>query len=262
MHLRVGIVGCGRAGSLLALRLVQDGIGRVGGIILIDPDNVEEINLDGMFVSDRVVGHPKAVAVATMCQGLDSGCNVTPFVDNLADSAITSALSDCDVIFTTVDSNPTRLAIAAISARLSRVHIDCSSGATMQGQSYVAGHEIRAFVPGTAGCVACLGRDLQGVRDFRDGRKSAVNDLKQPIEKYVEGNDRGGRKTHADEIGACISDALHIFWGLLRGELRRSRYIRSNFDYSGLSRDMRSETGSRESCIICGNADIVGEPLT
>ncbi len=75
-ELRVLLVGGGRAISVLKERLVQSGVGRIGGLIIADSDDVELHNLDVMRLPPQAVGLPKAYALAAMEQAMVPGSNV------------------------------------------------------------------------------------------------------------------------------------------------------------------------------------------
>lgn len=53
-ELRVFVLGCGRGGFLLILRLVMSGVGRLGGLVIADANHIELHNLDVMGLPPRL----------------------------------------------------------------------------------------------------------------------------------------------------------------------------------------------------------------
>lgn len=102
-RLRVGVVGVGSVGGLVAEMLSRIGVQRV---TLIDPDRVEEHNLDRLtYASERDVGEKK---VRLLAKHLRRGATADGFEVSERPSAIQvdecyRAALDCDVVFSAVD---------------------------------------------------------------------------------------------------------------------------------------------------------------
>ena len=102
--LRIGVVGLGSVGSVVA-----EGLARVGvrEIVLIDDDTVEEHNLDRLLnASGKDIGRPKtdvaedAVKVASTASGL----KVWNHRRKIQDRQAYAAAKDCDILISCVDS--------------------------------------------------------------------------------------------------------------------------------------------------------------
>ncbi|OPZ91197.1 MAG: thiamine biosynthesis protein ThiF [Firmicutes bacterium ADurb.Bin419] len=256
--LRVMVWGCGRAGSLLALRLVQDGIGLEGGIVLVDPDNVEDVNLDGTMVFEIAKGKPKAAAVATMCSAFDSNANVFPLIDAFSDRTFDAMISS-DIIFTPIDSDVARGNIILAAARYHKPLIDINSGVTKSsnGELQSVAHNTAIFVPGTLGCPICLQRKTIS-------NKALGTVTTKTADEYVKNNTRSDNTfTHSDEICSSVADALHLFWGLILGNISRGMTMTSEYNYRTCNRTHRGEmiTGDVNRCSFCNDSNIVGEPI-
>ena len=157
-QLRVTFVGGGRAANRLLLELAQCEVGSRGGITVIDADTVELANLDAMLLPRRAVGMFKAEADACMVEALIPESRVAPLVGTISDVKAARAVASADMVFTCVDSDSARLGTAIIAARYNRVHIDVSGGAAFtRNRHFSAGGEVRLAVPGSAGCVGCMG---------------------------------------------------------------------------------------------------------
>ena len=102
-RLRVGIVGLGSVGSIVAEAVARIGVAR---IILIDPDQVEEHNLDRLlYATTRDIGKQKVqVASQAMRRNATAQCvDIVALPKSVHDREAYSAALDCDVIFSCVD---------------------------------------------------------------------------------------------------------------------------------------------------------------
>ena len=102
-RLRVGIVGLGSVGCIVAEAMARIG---VANVTLIDPDTVEEHNLDRLLYGTvRDVGKFK-VDLAAQAMRLNSTAQkiqVTTFPISIHNSTAYKAALDCDIIFSCVD---------------------------------------------------------------------------------------------------------------------------------------------------------------
>ena len=102
-RLHVGVVGLGSVGSVVTEALARIG---VPSVTLIDPDVVEEHNLDRLLnATENDIGHPKvAVAKAAF---VSHATTALPAVHAISESIHTvsayRAILDCDLIFSCVD---------------------------------------------------------------------------------------------------------------------------------------------------------------
>ncbi len=102
-RLRVGIVGLGSVGSIVAEAVARIGVTR---ITLIDPDEVEEHNLDRLlYATTRDIGKQK-VQIASEAIRLNATADSVDIIalpKSIHDKEAYSAALDCDVIFSCVD---------------------------------------------------------------------------------------------------------------------------------------------------------------
>jgi len=104
-RMKVGIVGVGSVGSMVAEALARMGIGHIK---LIDFDSVQQINLDRLLHAGRLDALLQKSKVEVIAQGLKKSATAHPFtVETFENSIIepegfTAAL-DCDVLFSCVD---------------------------------------------------------------------------------------------------------------------------------------------------------------
>jgi len=222
-RLRVFVLGAGRAGSWLAFRLAQEGVGAEGGLIIIDPDVLERSNLDGTFVPHGASGISKSYAVASTIKAMVPNSRPMPIYAGLNNKRVVDVLRTCDIGFVAVDENSARFAFAALGTRYHLVYIDVCGGSERTEKGEVAtGGELRIFIPGTlGGCLACFGRynekEIEHLLDLTDDEERERRKNMDWSEKKAGSN--------VDVLMPLIGEALQSFWGILRGEIRESRWL-------------------------------------
>lgn len=148
---RVGLVGCGALGSVIANHLVRAGL---GCLRIVDPDYPELHNLPRQIlfteedVSRRV---PKAEAAAAHLRAINSQVEVEPLVERIDEDNLPSFAAGLDLLVDGTDNFPIRFLVNgyAVSRGIPWVYggVIGSSGMTM------------TVVPGEGPCLRCLLRD-------------------------------------------------------------------------------------------------------
>lgn len=104
-RLRVGIVGVGGTGSIVAEQIARLGVGE---IILVDHDEIEASNISRVFGAlPGDVGRPKVEVLKKYLSKIGGGV-VTGINDSALKQSVLSLLRDCDVVFGCVDNDRTR----------------------------------------------------------------------------------------------------------------------------------------------------------
>jgi ThiF family/Prokaryotic homologs of the JAB domain len=101
--LSVAVVGCSGTGSVVVEQLARLGVGR---IVLVDPDVVEEKNLNRILNSgkeDVYLGRPKVHVLASAIARMGLGQEVIPLQKNLLTPEAVRAVAECDVVFGCTD---------------------------------------------------------------------------------------------------------------------------------------------------------------
>ena len=101
--LSVAVVGCSGTGSVVVEQLARLGVGR---IVLIDPDVVEEKNLNRILNSgkeDAYLARPKVHVMASAIARIGLGQEVIPLHMNLLCADAVKAVAECDVVFGCMD---------------------------------------------------------------------------------------------------------------------------------------------------------------
>ena len=99
--LRIGVIGCSGTGGPLVDQVARLGIGE---LVLVDPDTVEEKNLNRIVNTTRAdIGRPKVEVLADFVGRLGLGTHVEAFAHDLSHPAALRAVSTCDVVFGCMD---------------------------------------------------------------------------------------------------------------------------------------------------------------
>lgn len=104
LKLRAAVVGCSGTGSPIVEMLARLGIGE---LMLVDPDVVEEKNLNRIInatLADALAKRPKVEAVAAAINRIGLGTKVIPISRRVDDPEVVRRVATCDVVFGCVDS--------------------------------------------------------------------------------------------------------------------------------------------------------------
>ena len=135
----VAIVGVGGTGSVAAETLARAGVGK---LILVDPDFLDESNLErvhGSFPEDAVRKKAKVAIARDHVLSIDPTCQVEAWVGALPQSQIVDAMLAADVALGCTDQQHSRLALSDITVRYLVPSLDCGvmlegSGGRVTGQ--------------------------------------------------------------------------------------------------------------------------------
>lgn len=102
-EMSVAVVGCSGTGSPVIEQLARLGVGR---LVLVDPDRVEEKNLNRIMNATREDAYLKRLKVEVMARaiaamGLATEVDIFPY--DLATPAVVKAVAECDVVFGCMD---------------------------------------------------------------------------------------------------------------------------------------------------------------
>jgi hypothetical protein len=102
-RLAFAVIGCSGTGSLVVEQLARLGVGR---LVLVDPDYVEEKNLNRVLNSTMSDAREKKLKVDVALgaiAGLGLGTEVLTFAHDLSESKAVEAVAECDVVFGCMD---------------------------------------------------------------------------------------------------------------------------------------------------------------
>lgn len=102
-RLAVAVVGCSGTGSIVVELLARLGVKK---LVLVDPDQVEERNLNRILNSgkeDAYLGRPKVEVLSSAIARMGLGQEVIPLRENVISKAAVHAVAECDVVFGCMD---------------------------------------------------------------------------------------------------------------------------------------------------------------
>jgi len=132
---RVGIIGLGGTGSILARTLAYEG---VRSFVLVDPDKVELSNLnrlDGSTRWDAWFRRKKVKVLRREIRRIAPASKVRAISKSLLSRDALEALMEVDVLFGCTDNDGTRLCLNELSAGYLKPYIDMGSGIDASGGS-------------------------------------------------------------------------------------------------------------------------------
>jgi molybdopterin/thiamine biosynthesis adenylyltransferase len=180
-RLKVGIVGLGGTGSIVAQQLAHLG---VKSIILIDDDTVEESNLNrvvGATLND--VGDPKVGVAVRMIQHISFGRVATQAIQaNVLDSRGVGALLDADLVFCCTDSHGSRAALNQFAYQflIPVIDVGVRIDAT-EGRIRAMAGRVQMLAPGLA-CLTC-----QRLLDSEEIRRDLLSTDARQRDPYIVG---------------------------------------------------------------------------
>ena len=178
--LRVGIVGVGGTGSVVAQQLAHLG---VTDFVLVDRDHVELTNLNRLVGARRSdVGRPKVEVARDMIEAISPAAHVACVDGDVCDANTARTLLDCDLFVACTDSQGSRAVLSQLAYQYSLPGIDVGVAIYVgeYGVSHVSGR-VQMLAPGLA-CLSC-----SGVLDPEAVRRDLLGDVARAADPYVSG---------------------------------------------------------------------------
>ena len=156
-NVRVGLVGLGGLGSVLACELAYLG---VRDFVLVDMDRVEETNLNRLMFSLPADAEQHMAKVNVAQRGIESirpDAHVETVCASVDDPNAKALLKDVDVIIAGTDSQAARLTVNRLAVEYLIPYIDLGTGITVRdGQVVESGGQMKLVHPGGY-CLQCIG---------------------------------------------------------------------------------------------------------
>jgi len=266
--LRLGIIGCGRTGSLIATTAVRMG---VRDLTLIDPDLVERHNLgemDGVSISD--VGRSKVQALADFLHRQCGRSHEEMAISAVAEPVVTAyrAALPADVLFCCVDNDAARLACGIIATLFHKVLIDVGTGilnepassasAPLPADARLMGADVRLILPAD-GCLICFGNLANyeaALAELAHGNRKPRADRQRWWEQ------RQGSLRTLNMLAASL--AMQMLCDLIAGRIQSSAWMQVRYDRSGaisVERLTRSSLPAPGRCFLCLRAGLGDDGL-
>ncbi len=255
--LHIGIVGCGRTGSLIAVTLARMGVRQ---LTLVDPDLVEEHNLgemDGVTAAD--IGRNKAAALADFLQEHCASNRADTCINAVAEpiTAAHRAALAADILFACVDNDAARLTGGLIATLFHKVLIDVGTGihSTMTPaeirhpqspiRNQIMGADIRLILPAD-GCLVCFGK----LANYEAALAALAQGRREAQRQWWE--QRNGSLRTLNMLAASV--AVQMLCDLLAERLQSTTWMQLQYDRSGalhIEHTARQTPVAADYCPLC-----------
>lgn len=242
---RVGLVGLGGGGSHLAQQLAHLGVGR---FVVIDPDCVEDTNLNrlvGATAEDAVRGTPKIEVATRVIRAVNPSADVLPVKRPWQERG--ECLRDCAVIFGCVDSIRARNELEIAARRYLIPYLDIGMDVHPVGTEFAISGQVILSMPGEL-CMRCLGLITEAALAREAARYGAA----------------GGRPQVVWPNGLLASAAVGLFVQLVTPW--HTRHVSTEYlEYDGnrhtLARSNRLVAMLGRACPHFGSIENLGDPF-
>lgn len=164
--LTVAVAGCSGTGSIVVELLARHGVGK---LVLIDPDRVEEKNVNRILNTQRGDAEDERFKVEVLADAVERigyGQRAVPLPVNLMTPEAVAAIAECDLVFGCMDSAEGRHVLNRLASYYTLPYFDVGVGLTPDGRgsvSHVAGG-VHYVKPGSP---ALVDRGLFTLEDVR-----------------------------------------------------------------------------------------------
>lgn len=246
--LKVGIVGLGGTGSVVASQLTHLG---VSNFELIDPDVVETTNLNRLIgATPQDLGRPKVDVIAQFISKFNSSTKINSHQSDITYDESASVLKDCDFIFCCTDSHASRAVINQLAYQyfIPSIDVGVSISSTDSGVTHITGRA-QLLTPGL-GCLVC-GNLLDGNRI----RQELMTEEQSKLDPYFIGEQSIIQPAVISINTTMSSLAVSMFLGVVT-DIPASATLQF---YDGIRGVVRSAKQSiNPSCIVCSKNGALG----
>lgn len=239
-NLRVAVVGLGGTGSVVASQLAHLG---VKDMLLVDPDKVEETNLNRLVGSVHAdVGKAKVEVAARHICTISPETEVEVVVGDVVDDAVAKKLLAADFIFACTDSQASRAVLNQLAYQYLIPCIDMGVGIHVNEGviRFIAGRVqmLSAGLP----CLICTDK-----LDFEQVRREMLTEEQRKADQYIQGE--AVPQPAVISLNSSISSAaVTMFLAAVAGVPSAARML----SYDGKLGTMRAiAMDPRPECIAC-----------
>lgn len=238
--LRVGIVGVGGTGSAVLQQLAHLG---VRDFLLIDPDTIEETNLNRLYgATPHDVGEAKVTVAEKWTRQINPTAKIEARCDSMLRASVARSLAETDFIFCCTDSHGSRAILNQLAYQYLVPTIDMGVViATQKGKvTHVAGRT-QMLVPGLA-CMAC-----GNLLDAEQVRRDLMTDFERQADPYILGDPEPAPAVISLN-STMASLAVTMFLNAVTGVPGSARFLNYNA-MTGICRP--AVCTPHPSCIVC-----------
>jgi len=238
--IRVGVVGIGGTGSAVLQQLVHLG---VRDLVLIDPDTIEETNLNRLFgATPQDVGKSKVAVAENWAKQINPAVKIEARRESTLKASVTRSLADTDFVFCCTDSHGSRAVLNQFAYQYLVPTIDM--GVVIAAQAgkvtHVAGRT-QMLAPGLA-CLTC-----GNLLDAEQVRRDLLTDFERKADPYILGEPEPAPAV-VSLNSTMASLAVTMFLNAVAGVPGSSRFLNYNA-MTGICRP--AICTPHPSCIVC-----------
>jgi hypothetical protein len=239
-RIRVGVVGLGGTGSIVAEQLAHLG---VGSFCLIDPDVVEVTNLNRLVgAGDGDVGRSKVAVAVDLIARIAPAATVSTHQESVLLAKVAARLLDVDFVFCCTDSQGSRSVLNQLAHQFLIPMIDqgVSIVVTQQHISHIVGRA-NMLAPGL-GCFVC-----GNLLDPEAVRVDLLTDFERNADPYIAGAHEAAPAVISLN-GTMASMAVTMFLNAVLGLPGQARYL----NYNAISGATRAAAITiHPTCVVC-----------
>ncbi len=237
---RIGIVGVGGTGSVVAQELAYLG---VRSLLLVDPDFVEDTNLNRVIgATPNSMGTSKVDVAKKMILSIAPSAQVDSVACDIRFMDVAAKLLSCDLIFCCTDSHGSRAILNQIAYQYLIPCIDLGVAIVSDGTkiTHIAGR-VQLLAPNHP-CLICTNNI-----NTDQVRYDLMTDEQRKSDPYFLG--QGEPAPAVVSINSTVSSlATTMFLGVVAGLQTKARYLH----YNGLQGTVRPVIASADpNCVIC-----------
>ena len=176
----VGIVGLGGLGSIVAEQLAHLGVGE---FLLLDPDTVEQSNLNRVVGSTATdLGRPKVEAASDMIRRINPNARVAAVRGDVLNVSDSRKLICCDFVLSCTDTHGSRAVVNQIAYQFLTPAIDMGVRIAAKGEkTQVMAGRVQMLAPGLP-CLVC-----QNLLDPEEVRRDLLSEKARSQDQYIVG---------------------------------------------------------------------------
>jgi len=245
--LRVGLVGLGGTGSVVAQCLAYLG---VGSMVLIDFDKIGPSNLNRLVgATQRDIGKYKTKVIGKYIETVSPATEAKALVGDVMQAGIAKALLKCDLIFSCTDTHGSRAVLNQLAYQYLIPVIDMGVRIDARDSNIVAmAGRVQLLSPGLP-CLVC-----QNVLDSEAVRRDFLTPEQRNADPYIVGHHEP--QPSIVSINTTISSlAVTMLLGVVVGLPTHARHLVYLIDQG----NVRPATGVQNStCIVCSERGALG----
>ncbi len=245
--LRVGVVGASGTGSHVCDQLVRLG---VGTLVVIDPDHVEDVNLNRVVTASRWDvwrKRNKAKLIARLARRTTRATDVRAISGDVRDPDIASELFDVDALISCTDTVSSRAVINRIAVQRLIPLWDCGTEiSTAQANRLRAFAHVRFVLPGSA-CLVCMG--VIDPEQLRIELMPAAERERDQALGYIRGEQIAAPAVVSlNGVAASLTVMRFLEWAVGQRATESAQWV-----YRSFAGDVRTVAAERNSeCPVCG----------